>query len=88
MKKTLEDLRKSGRKEVITYKGKGRRYSLSPGNIQWSSLPGAGGRGRGLGERGCGKGGWNPGRWPQCSFWGFVFSSVRTRGQEVLLLSF
>lgn len=50
MKKTLEDLSKSGSKEVITYKGKGRRYSLSPGNIHWSSLPGAGG-GRG-GQRG------------------------------------
>lgn len=86
MKKTLKELSKSGRREIITYKGKGRRYSLSPGNIHRSSLPGA--------ERG-GIGG--EGLWERrleswvvatVSFWEFVFSSVCTQGQEVLLLSF
>lgn len=71
MKKTLED------EGVIPCKGNSRRYSFCPGNIKWSSVPGAlrGVVGNEVGIVGGGH--------TAESLWGFVFTSVSTWGQEV-----
>lgn len=74
MMKPLKIAGNSGRKEAITCRGNRGKSSFSPGNIKWSSLPGA--------LRGAVG---NHTAWV-VAMAGFVLSSV-TGGRKSLLLS-